>query len=147
MPGCLYKLDLTAKSLGTQTSTTMFNRLFTHTFLATGLSIEMLKKKIEVTDEQINARVEDSDLPELSLCFDNTEDYVEKLKLSPGEQTDVRVQAFVNGTHTGMKLALKLWKNKNPLEATFRALLLILLSLLKGDVAVQVCKYLAHRCK
>ena len=125
----------------------MNNRLFTQTFFATGLSIEMLKNETRVTDEQIDAQVEEADLPELSRYFDNTEDYVERLELSPGEQTDVRTKAFVNGTHTGIKLALRLWKNKNPLKATFRALLLILLSLLKGDVAVQVCKYLAHRCK
>ena len=115
--------------------------------MATALSIETLKKETKVTDEQLNARVEDPDLPGLAALFNNTEDYVEKLALSPREQTDVRAQGFVHGTQTGMKIALKLWRNKNPLEATFRALLLILLSLLKGDVAVRVCKYLSHRCE
>ena len=113
----------------------------------TGLSIESLKENTKVTDEQLDTAVEEADLPELAACFDNTEDYVEKLQLSPGQQTDVRTQTFMNGTQTGMKVALKYWRNRNPVEATFRALLLILLSLLKGDVAVQVCKYLSDKCE
>ena len=111
------------------------------------MSIEILEKKTEISDEQLDAEIEERDLSDVAAFFDNTEDYLEKLELSPGQQTDVRTQAFVNGTHTGMKLALRLWRNKNPLKATFRALLLILLSLSKGDVAVQVCKYLSQRCK
>ena len=102
---------------------------------------------MNISDEQLNARVEDPDLPSLAAFFDNTEDYIEKLALSPGQQTDVRTQAFVNGTQVGVKVALKHWKNGSPLKATFKALLLILLSLLKGEVAVQVCKYLSHKCK
>ena len=100
-----------------------------------------------MSDHQLDGRVEEADLPELAACFDNTEDYVEKLQLIPGQPTDVRTQAFVNGTQAGMKVALKYWRNKNPVEATFRTLLLILLSLLKGDVAVRVCKYLANKCE
>ena len=72
---------------------------------------------------------------------------MEKLQLTYGQQTDVRAQAFVNGTHAGVKVALKYWRNRNMVAATFRAVLLILLSLAKGDVALQVCKYLSHRCK
>ena len=111
------------------------------------MSIEILEKETELSDEQLDAEIEERDLSDVAAFFDNTEDYVEKLALSPGQQTDVRTQAYVNGTHTGMKLALRHWRNKNPLKATFRALLLILLSLRKGDVAVQVCKYLSQRCK
>ena len=116
------------------------------TYIA-GLSIEMLKREMNLSDEQLNARVEDTDLPDLATLFDNTEDYIEKLSLSPGQQTDVRTQAFVNGTQAGMKAALKYWKNRSPLKATFKALLLILLSLIKGEVAVQVCKHLSHKCE
>ena len=109
------------------------------------ISIELLKTETRVTDEQLNKTVKEADLPELSAYFDNIEDYVEKLQLTPGQQTDVRIQTFVNGTQVGMKVALKYWRNRNPAEATFRNLLLILLSLSKGDVAVQVCKYLYQK--
>ena len=110
-----------------------------------GLSIEHLKKEVEVTDDQLDLRVEEADLPEVAAYFDNTNDYVDKLGLTAGEQTDVRTQSFVNGTQAGMKVALKHWRNSNPINSTFRALLLILLSLLKGDIAVRVCKYLSDK--
>ena len=93
-----------------------------------------------VTDLQLDRRIEEVDLYTLADCFDNTKDYVEKLGLTPGQQADVRTQAFVNGTQDGMGLALSYWKNRNPVGATFRALLLILLSVGKIDVAIQVCK-------
>ena len=117
-------------------------------YVYTDLSLEDLKEKAKVTDEQLDTLVEEADLPELAACFDNTEDYVEKLQLSPGQQTDVlRTQTSLNSTQAGMKVALKYWRNRNPAEAMFRALLLILLSLLKGDVAVRMCKYLSDKCE
>ena len=112
-----------------------------------GITTEDLKANTQLTDEQLDTAAEEADLPELAACFDNTKDYVEKLQLSPGQQSDVKTQTFINGTQAGMKVALKYWRNRNPVEATFRALLLILLSLLKGDVAVRVCKYLSDKCE
>ncbi len=100
---------------------------------------------MELTDQQIDTKVEEYDLPEVSACFDNTDDYLDKLELSSGQQTDVKTKAYVEGTQTGMKLALKYWVIKRPLQATFRALLLIILSLCKGDVAIAVCKYLSGK--
>ena len=116
-------------------------------FFYAGLSLELLKTEAKyVVDHQlpVDGRVGEADLPELAACFDNTEDYVDKLQLTPRQQTDVKTQGFVNGTQAGMKVALR---KQNPVEATFRALLLILLSLLKGDVAVRVSKYLASKCE
>ena len=83
----------------------------------------------------------------LQLASTTLQDYVEKLGLSSGQQTDVKTQTYLNSTQAGMKVALKYWRNINALEATFKAILLILLSLLKGDIAVQVCKYLKNKCK
>ena len=115
-----------------------------------GLSLELLKTETNVSDHQLDGRVEEADLPELAACFDNTEDYVEKLQLTTGQQTDVsevKAKTLLNRTQAGMKVALKYWRNRNPVEATFKTLLFILLSLLKGDVAVRVCKYLANKCE
>ena len=111
------------------------------------MSIDFLKRETNVTDDQLDQRLEEADLPEVAACFDNPEYYVQILGLTPGQQTDVRTKAFVSGTHIGMMVALTYWRNKNPVKATFRALLLILLSLLKGDVAVRVCKYLSDKCE
>ncbi|XP_064390954.1 NACHT, LRR and PYD domains-containing protein 3-like [Halichondria panicea] len=112
------------------------------------LTIDDLKTELKLTDEQLNTAIKEPDLPELAACFDNTDDYLEKLELSPGQKTDVsevKAKTRLNRTQAGMKLALEYWQNKNQLQATFQALLLIILSLLKGDVAVQVCKYLSDK--
>ena len=110
------------------------------------MTLSDLKRELRLTDEQLDATVEDSDLPELAGCFENTEDYVEKLGLTPGQQTDVmRIQGFMNSTEAGMKVALRYWKKGNPYKATYRDLLLITLSLKKGDVAVRVCKCLINK--
>ena len=61
------------------------------------------------------------------------------LGLSPEERADVVTSALMKGTRVGMGLALSYWKNRNPVGATFRALLLILLSLVEVDTAFQVC--------
>ncbi len=65
------------------------------------------------------------------------------MNLSLGEQTDVREKAK-EGTLAGMTLALKLWLN-NQLRESFRALIVILLSLDKRSVAAQVFKYLSKK--
>ena len=100
-----------------------------------------------MTDEQLHKCIHEADLSELAACFENTDDYVEILGLTPGQQTDVRTQAFVNGIQTGMKLALKYWKKGNPHKATYRDLLPKLFFLRKGDVAVRVCKFLSNKSK
>ena len=108
------------------------------------LSIDDLKRITTVTDLQIDRRLQEPDLPPLAAYFDNinedTEDYVEKLGLSPGQQTDVKTKAFLKGTGAGMRVALKHWRNRNPVGATFRALLLILLSRGEARVAARVCQ-------
>ena len=128
----------------------LYTKVYTVHSTHSELSIDLLKRETQITDEWLDQRLEEADLPEVAACFDNTEDYVEKLGLTPGQQTDVsevKAKTLLNHTQAGMKVALKYWRNRNPLEATFRALLLILLSLLKGDVAVRVCKYLFDNCK
>ncbi|XP_064391114.1 NACHT, LRR and PYD domains-containing protein 5-like [Halichondria panicea] len=110
------------------------------------LTIDDLKTELKLTDEQLNTTIKEPDLPELAACFDNVhKGYLEKLELSPGEQTDVRTRAYVDGTLAGMLLALKFWILTNGLDATFQALLLVILSLLKEDIAVRVCKYLSDK--
>ena len=110
------------------------------------MTIKTLKRKTRVTDEQLDTRIEETDLPKLSLYFNNTHDgYLEKLGLSSGQQTDVKSHAFVHGTQAGMLLALKYWLDRVLAEGTFRALLLILISLDKGDVAIKVAQYLSAK--
>ena len=111
------------------------------------LSIDDIKRETNVTDDQLDQRLEGADLPKVAACFDNPEYYVQILGLTPGQQNDVRSRAHVSGTQVGMMIALTYWRNQNPVVATFKTLLLILLSLRKGDVAVRVCKYLSDKCE
>ena len=82
------------------------------------------------------------DLQNLATCFDNVETYLDKLRLTPGQQTDVKDIAYRRNTNIAMTEALKLWRQPNPFTATFRALLEILLDLNRGDIAVKVCQYI-----
>ena len=103
-----------------------------------------------VTEKQLDTEVEEQDLPNLAPLFDNVDDYYEMLKLTPGEQNDVReavAKANSNQTQKGVKVALKCWRKKNPMKATYRCLLHILLTLEKGDIAINMCKYMTGKCK
>ena len=115
---------------------------------ASEISIYDLKRENQLTDEQLDTEVKEDDLLELAACFDNTYEYVRKLGLNPGQQNDVvRTEMVQNSTKAGMTVALELWRKRNPMAAVFRALLNILLSLAKVDVAVRVCNYLSDKCK
>ncbi len=110
---------------------------------STQLTIDQLKRETKVTGQQLDTRISQSDLPFLASYFDNINDgYLETMNLSPGQQTDVRNKTHVYGTLAGMMLALTLWL-KCQLRGTFQALIIILLSLGKRLVAVQVFKYLS----
>ena len=105
-----------------------------------GLSIDDLKRVEGVTDLQLDEELQEHDIPPLAYCFDNTEHYFMMLGLTTAECVDVKSETLLLDTWAGMNLALNYWRRRDPVGATFRALLLILLSRGKVDVAIQVCK-------
>ncbi len=107
------------------------------------LSLNTLKKK-GLTDEHLNKELEEKYFPELADCFENVHDYLEKLPLKEGQKTDVRAEVNQNGTQAGWKKALRLWRKLNPIAATYGALLEIVLSLQKGDVAIKICEVIRN---
>ncbi|XP_064397038.1 uncharacterized protein LOC135343935 isoform X2 [Halichondria panicea] len=110
-------------------------------------TVEFLQTTMNITDEQLNLNIQETYLYELAACFDNTDDYVEILGLSDAQQTDVKeekAKVVINRTQAGMKLALKYWLRKEHLEATFRSLLSLILSMNKGNVAGEVCEFLKN---
>ena len=113
----------------------------------TDLTIDALMRELKLSDGQLNTSIDESDLFHLARCFENADDYVEKFGLSPAQQTEVEDKCSLRGVVAGIKKALKFWRRKNPLLATFRTLLDIVLSLKKGDVAVRICQYLADKCE
>ncbi len=79
----------------------------------------------------------------LASFFQSIDDgYLQVMNLNPGQQSDVRGRAHLNGTAAGMMLALQLWLNSQ-LRGSFRALIFISLSLGKKRDAVQIFKYLS----
>ncbi len=67
------------------------------------------------------------------------------MRLSPAEHADVNMLYHREGTQTAMMKCLKIWKQHNPYQATYRALLDIVLGLDKGDTAHQICQQLIPR--
>ncbi len=65
--------------------------------------------------------------------------------LPPAEQADVNMLYHREGTQTAMMKCLKIWKQHNPYQATYRALLDIVLGLKKGDTAHQICQQFTPR--
>ena len=113
--------------------------------MVSGLTLAALKRSTGVSDTQLDTEVIEHDLYNLAACFDNVDTYLLKLELPPCQQTDIKDLAFRLSTQIAMAEALKLWRAPNPLVATFRALLIILLDLKRGDVAVRVCQYIVDR--
>ena len=112
------------------------------------LSVDDLIQRGEVTIDRLNAIIKEKDLYDLAGFFESvTDGYLTKFQLNPGQCTDVKHIAASNGTQAGICEALKLWVNHNPYEATYKALLDIVLSQKQGMVAVKICKYLSNNCK
>ncbi len=110
------------------------------------LTIEDLKRRNGISDFLLDSEIDEKDLHSLAGCFDNVEDYLDVLKLTEGQQTDVKDIVFhKKSTQSGMTKALKLWRQPNPPIATYRNLLLLLLELKKGDVACKCCNLLCPK--
>ena len=116
-------------------------------FMNTVLTINDLKRELKLADTQLDTAIEESDLIHLAECFDDTEVYVPLFALSRAQRTDVKDERYKNGVQAGMTKALKFWTNQTPQSPTFRALLEITLSLSKGEVAVDLAKYLVDKCE
>ncbi|XP_064385250.1 uncharacterized protein LOC135334123 isoform X3 [Halichondria panicea] len=106
------------------------------------VTLQELVEQYNLTDEQLNSEIEVPDTPELALCFDDVELYSSAMGLAIAEQADVNQS---RGTQAAMMKCLQIWKQHNPSQATYRALLDIALRLGKGDTAHQICQQLTQR--
>ena len=121
-----------------------------HTALATGhtlgssaqpvsIALQKLMDKYQLTTFQIDREIQQKDVLYLAAWFDNVEYYVDAMELSPGEHSDARK---TESNHLAMIMCLKIWKSKKLSQATFRALLEMLVKLKKGEIADNVCHYI-----
>ena len=108
------------------------------------LTIEDLKKTTGVRDVHLNSQIVEHDLYHLAGCFDQVDMFLQKLKLKPSQQTDIKDLSYRHNTTVAMTEALKLWYQPNPIDATIQALLEILLDLRRGDVAISVCQFIVN---
>ena len=111
------------------------------------VTIEDLKARTKVTDFQLNTQIEEEDILNFSAHFDNLESYLGYLRLTPSERTDIKDLAQRRSIQVAMSEALRLWRERNPFTATYRALVEMLLNQGKGMVAADVCNYLSSKCK
>ena len=122
----------------------MLSCILSKFFFTDDLALDDLVSKYRIDDTQLDTMIREEDLSDLADCFDCVEDYLYKLGLKAGQQTDIKDLAFRSNTKTAMAEALKLWRRPNPLSATYGALLHILLDLKRGDVAVRVCQHITE---
>ncbi len=101
--------------------------------------------KYGVTDEQLGREIQQDDLAPVSMHFDAVELYLNPLKLTDNEQADVKRDAFVKGNQVAVINCLSIWRGHEPSEATFRALIKILLDLGKEEIATKICQYLKNK--
>ena len=114
------------------------------------LTIEKLKQETGIDDSQLTTMIREEDINKIAGLFDNVETYLDMLGLLPAQQTDVKDTVVRHSTEQAMIKALKLWRQPNPYNATFKALIEILLDLRRGDVAINVCQYITEnipKCK
>ncbi len=105
------------------------------------LTIQQLKEKYNVNNEQLTSEIQKNDIPYLAQYFDKIEYYLHLLNLTEAEKTDVQNE---NRTQIAMINCLLFWRGHNPSEATYLSLLNILLRLRKGEIACNVCQYVAE---
>ncbi len=109
------------------------------------LTLDELTKRNGLTDVCIDQKISNEDICRIAVFFENVDSLLDKLELRPGQQTDVKDLASRCDTEEGVKKTLKLWRQRHPYNATFRTLLDILLDLERGDVAIDICCYLAEK--
>ena len=106
-------------------------------------TIEELIKQTGISDAQLDTEIPERDLHILAGCFDNFDDYMDKLELIPPERTDVRrIESKQNSCQSAIREMLRFWRTSNPDAATFRSLLHVVISLRKHKVAEDICKFI-----
>ncbi len=107
------------------------------------LTMADLKSQTGVTDAQLDKELVNSDIQILAGCFGNYKTYIDQLGLDASKQADLLKVEYIENHQGAMREALKLWKERDPKSATYRALVTMALKLGKGEDARNVC---IHAC-
>ncbi len=106
------------------------------------VTLQKLIRRYSLTDKQLNREIVDSDIPVMALNFDDVEMYSTAMGLAIAKQAGVKES---HGNQVTMIKCLQDWKERDPFQATYRALLDIALRLGKGDTADKICQQLTQR--
>ncbi len=109
-----------------------------------GTLLQELMRQYNLSEEQLNREI-NSDFFYLAIYFDSVLMLSTALGLAPAEEADVNRLYYSKGTQAAMMECLKIWKEHNSSQATYRALLDIALSLGKEDTADKICRQLTQR--
>ncbi len=112
---------------------------------ANRVALQELMKRYNLADEQLNTEIRNPNFSYLAIYFDDVEIYSNAMGLDLAEQADVKRLYHSEGTQVAMMKCLKIWKQHNSSQTTYRALLDIALSLGKGDTADKICQQLTQR--
>ncbi len=127
--------------------------LYSYTALATGHTVgssskpvsavlQQLMDKYQLTTFQVNHAILQKDVSYLAAYFDDdVELYVDAMELSPSEKSGVMLRRL-ESNHLATIMCLNIWKINKRLQATFRALLEMLIKLKKEAIADEVCQYI-----
>ncbi|XP_064387632.1 uncharacterized protein LOC135335893 isoform X2 [Halichondria panicea] len=111
-------------------------------------SLHELMVKHGVTDKQLDREIAQDDLAPVAMHFNDVELYLNPLKLTASEQADVRRETFLSRSNQVAVInCLSIWRGHEPSEATFRALIRILLDLGKEEIATKICQYLKEKAQ
>lgn len=108
------------------------------------VTIEELMERHHLTRAQLNRELGDRDSVLLAKDFDNIRLYPELMNLDSAEKQDV-LNTLCTSSQVAMSQCLSFWTKHNPLNATYIALLKIILELGAGKTADNVCRYLAKK--
>ena len=106
-----------------------------------GISLQELKNKFHLSQDQLDAEVSDEHLREASRIITDHKVLGPELGLTPGEMTDIDQEQSPELQRSAM---LRSWKQKLAWKATYRALIEALLKCSRADHARDVCKLLTQ---
>ena len=112
---------------------------------ANRVTLQELLEQYKLTDEQLDSEIKKCDTPVIAHYFDNVVLYSSAMELTSAQEADMKELRHVKGTQTAMMTCLQIWKQHDSSQATYRALLDIVLRLGKGDTADQICQHLTQR--
>ena len=103
------------------------------------LSKDLLERKLEEIDIM--------EISQLLMNKLNTDRLCTMFGLSRTEREDVKGAICYKGTVHGLYTCLIIWRQPNPFQATFKAILEIFLKVRRGDIAMDIGEYMLRKSK